>query len=131
MENLSSLPTLALPGILDNNITYKCGKAVAAYLGYFGSRYVGNDIQLLCGNVLDHPIVKTFTLFCIMFQATDNFYLGSVMTIIFLTIQYAMSNSESCRNYIDKTTMKKSEERGKPWVSTLTKPVPASNKLPS
>ena len=50
-------------GLLNDRTFRKCFKAIVSYMGYFGSRYVGNDIQLLCGNILDHPVAKTFTLF--------------------------------------------------------------------
>lgn len=92
---------------LSDPIFRKCFKGVVSYLGYFGSRYVGNDIQLLCGNILDHPVMKTFTLFCIMFQATDNFDLALMMTIGFLILQYVMSISPMCNKYVDKTVDKR------------------------
>jgi hypothetical protein len=80
----------------------RCLKGLIAYMGYFGSRYVGNDIQVLCGNLLDHPIAKTFTLFCIMMQATDNLKLAASMTLFFLVVQYIMSVTEPCNKYVDK-----------------------------
>jgi hypothetical protein len=93
--------------LLSDRTFHKCFKAVISYMGYFGSRYVGNDIQLLCGNLLDHPIAKTFTLFCIMFQATDNLDLAVTMTTFFLIIQYVMSVTPSCNKYQDKTDTKR------------------------
>jgi hypothetical protein len=89
---------------LGNETFRKCFRALVSYMGYFGSRYVGNDIQLLCGNIFDHPVVKTFTLFCIMFQATNSFDLGLTMTVVFLILQYVMSISPMCNKYIDKTS---------------------------
>ena len=93
--------------LLSNPAFKKCFKAVVSYMGYFGSRYVGNDIQLLCGNILDHPVMKTFTLFCIMFQATDNFDLALMMTIAFLIVQYIWSISPMCNKYVEKTSDKR------------------------
>ena len=94
----------------------KCFKGVVSYMGYFASRYVGNDIQLLCGNLLDHPIAKTFTLFCIMFQATDNLDLALMMTIGFLILQYVMSLSPICSKYVDKTSAKKVKTDSTVWA---------------
>lgn len=93
-------------GLSSEQTNRKVFKAVASYMGYFGSRFVGNDIQVLCGNLLDHPIAKTFTLFCIMFQATDNLNLAIFMTVVFLILQYFMSITPACNRYIDKTAAK-------------------------
>ena len=94
-------------GLFSDRTFHKCFKAIVSYMGYFGSRYVGNDIQLLCGNLLDHPVAKTFTLFCIMYQATDNFDLAITMTIFFLILQYVMSVLPSCNKYTEKTDNKR------------------------
>lgn len=94
----------------------KCFKALVSYMGYFGSRYVGNDIQLMCGNVLDHPVAKTFTLFCVMFQATDNIDLALMMTVVFLILQYIMSVAPFCGNYAEKTTAKRVKTRATVWA---------------
>lgn len=102
---------------VDNQTMKKCFKGIVSYMGYFASRYVGNDIQLLCGNILDHPVMKTFTLFCIMFQATDNIDLALMMTIGFLIIQYVMSISPMCSKYADKTNVrKKTKSSSTAWV---------------
>lgn len=93
----------------------KCMKALIAYMGYFGSRYVGNDIQVLCGNLLDHPIAKTFTLFCIMMQATDNMKLAVGMTLFFLIVQYVMSITAPCNKYVDKTSATKVNIHNTVW----------------
>jgi len=90
--------------IFNDPIAKKCTKAVISYMAYFGSKYVGNDIQVLCGNLLDHPYMKTFTLFCIMYQATDRFDLSIIMTSFFLVLQYVMSLQPICNKYIDKTS---------------------------
>ena len=88
---------------LGADIQKKVIKSIVTYMAYFGSRYVGNDIQLLCGNIFDRAFVKTLTLFCIMFQATDNLELAIIMTLIFLVAQYLMSLSPVCTKYIDPT----------------------------
>jgi hypothetical protein len=73
-------------------------------MGYFGSRFVANDIQALCGNLFDNPLVKTFTLFCIMYQAIDNLQMSVTMTLVFLCVQYFASTLTVCsKKYIDKT----------------------------
>ncbi len=90
----------------DPVVQKKCAKAVISYMGYFGSRFVGNDIQLLCGNILDTPLAKSFTLFCIMYQAVDNLSLALVMTLFFISVQYVMSINPACNKYVDKTTAK-------------------------
>lgn len=95
MSNLSS-----------EELNKKIFKAVVSYMGYFGSRFVGNDVQVLCGNLFDHPIVKTFTMFCIMFQATENFNLAVMLTLAALIMQYLMSILPACNKYIDKTAAK-------------------------
>ncbi len=79
-------------------------KGFVTYMGYFGAKYVGNDIQVLCGNIFDHAVVKTFTLFCIMYQATDRVHLALLMTVFFMTFQFILSMTTTCNKYIDKTT---------------------------
>lgn len=107
-----------LPGVTntDLGLTFK---AVVAYMGYFGSRYVGNDIQLLCGNILDTVIGKTFTMFCIMMQATGyNLKVATVMTFVALLVQYLASSVSECRPYRDKLDGKKQVEiRNTVWVT--------------
>lgn len=93
----------------------KYTKTVVTYMAYFGSRYVGNDIQVLCGNIFDHPYVKTFTLFCIMYQASDNLNIATTMTLFFLTIQYFLSNVSTCKPYVDTTSSKNVETKKTIW----------------
>lgn len=102
-------------GMTSDQTNRKVFKAVASYMGYFGSRFVGNDIQVLCGNLLDHPIAKTFTLFCIMFQSTDSLNLSIFMTVLFLILQYFMSVSPACNRYIDKTSAKNINIQAVSW----------------
>ena len=91
-------------------------QTVIAYMAYFGSRYVGNDIQVLCGNIFDNAYVKTFTLFCIMMQAAEaNVTIALIMTICFLFAQYLMSRSAKCRPYADKTIAKKIDAKPLFW----------------
>ncbi len=78
-------------------------KGFITYMGYFGAKYVGNDIQVLCGNIFDHAAVKTFTLFCIMYQATDRLHLSLILTTFFMTFQYVLSLTTTCSKYVDKT----------------------------
>lgn len=84
-------------------------KAIASYMGYFGSRFVGNDIQLMCGNLLDTSVGKTFTLYCIMLQATSfNYKFALYATLVCLLGQYLASLYSQCRPYRDKTDKTKS-----------------------
>ena len=100
---------------MNPQIQRKVFKAICSYMGYFGSKFVGNDIAVLCGNLLDHPIAKTFTLFCIMYQATDQFNLAVIMTLSFLILQYIMSITPACNKYVDKTTAKKVNIHAVTW----------------
>jgi len=103
-------------GVLSNVVFRKIFKAIVSYMGYFASRYVGNDIQMMCGNLLDHPIAKTFTLFCVMFQATDNFDIALIMTTAFLLAQYFMSVSPLCAPYKEKTQAKHVRTTATTWA---------------
>lgn len=97
------------------DVKKRVAKAFVTYMGYFGSRYVGNDIQLLCGNILDHALVKSITLFCIMFQATDNIKIALSMTAFFLTVQFLLSLSPTCNKYVDKLAAKRVDSDGVVW----------------
>lgn len=97
------------------DVKRKAFKAFATYMGYFGAKYVGNDIQVLCGNIFDHAIVKSFTLFCIMFQATDNLRIALGMTAFLLTCQFIISLSPVCGKYVDKTFAKNVDSDGIVW----------------
>jgi hypothetical protein len=85
------------------DVKRKVAKGFATYMGYFGSRYVGNDIQVLCGNIFDHELVKTVTLFCIMFQATDNVRIALWLTFALSVIKWVMTEWPVCDRYVDKT----------------------------
>ena len=93
--------------ILTNDESQKYFKAIGSYMAFFGSRYVGNDIQLMCGNIMDHAYVKTFTLYCIMFNATSSFKIATIVTCGFLLLQYIMSISPQCSNYVDKNAKRR------------------------
>jgi uncharacterized membrane protein len=71
-------------------------KAITAYMIYFGTRYVSNDIKHFCGNIMDHAIVKTFTIFCIVYQATENMRVSLVSTTIFSILQFYMTYYPKC-----------------------------------
>ncbi len=90
-------------------------KGFVTYMAYFGAKYVGNDIQVLCGNILDHAWVKTFTLFCIMYQAADDVKLALCLTVFFLIAQYSVSLSPTCNSYVDKTVAKHIERHANVW----------------
>lgn len=77
-------------------------KATTAYMIYFGTRYVSNDIKYFCGNVMDHIVVKTFTIFCIVYQATEELRFSLGTTILFTFFQLYISLHPSCHSYQDK-----------------------------
>ena len=71
-------------------------KAIAAYMIYFGTRYVSNDIKYFCGNIMDHPVIKTFTIFCIAYQATEELRMTLIATSLFSIIQYYIAYYPKC-----------------------------------
>jgi len=79
-------------------------KSVITYFSYFASKYISADLSTACGSLFDHPYVKTFTLWCIMYQASEDHFVATVMTIGFLCLQYIMSRTDSCEIYKDRST---------------------------
>jgi len=76
-------------------------KAITAYMIYFGTRYVSADIKYFCGNFMDHYLVKTFTIFCIVFQATELMPLSLAVTFIFTLFQLYITKHPNCKSYQD------------------------------
>jgi hypothetical protein len=74
-------------------------KATTAYMIYFGTRYVSNDIKYFCGNVMDHIVVKTFTIFCIVYQATEELRFSMATTLLFTFFQLYISLHPNCISY--------------------------------
>ena len=97
----------------------KVFKAFGSYFAFFGSRFVGNDIQLLCGNYFDHPIVKTFTLWCIMYNASDNVKIATAVTLVILLLQYILSNVDACKPYEDKLGSSQLDTRNYIWPRNI------------
>src|SRR6478609_2261672 len=91
--------------------------AVVAYISFFGSRFVGNDMQVTCGSLLDHPVAKTVTLFAIMYQASRDVQTAVVATAFFLLLQYLASRASACRPYKDKPSAPEVDVRGRAWPS--------------
>ena len=91
--------------------------AVVTYISFFGSRFVGNDIQVMCGSLFDTSLGKTVTLLAIMYQATQDVRTALYATVFFMTLQYICSRLRACGPYIDKTTAKNVETRGRVWAS--------------
>jgi hypothetical protein len=87
--------------MLFNSPIHVCFKGIMAYFIFFGTKYIGNDIQNYCGNVMDKTIVKIFTLFCIMYQATGNFKLALFLTFIFGGFFLFTIHSNHCCSYIE------------------------------
>ena len=92
------LTQLGLPPFSEKYVESFC-----AYLSYFGSRYISADIAVLCGASFDHPIAKTFILFCIMYQASKDVRIAAAMTVFFLGFQFVLSRTKGCVPYADKT----------------------------
>jgi hypothetical protein len=91
--------------------------AVVTYISFFGSRFVGNDIQVMCGSLFDTAPGKTVTLFAIMYQASQDVRTALYATIFFMALQYTLSLFRGCGPYIDKTTAKNVRTRGRVWAS--------------
>ncbi len=89
--------------------------ALLLYFSFFLSRYPGNDVQVLCGNVFDTALAKTVILFAIMYSGSRDVRVALVMTGIFLSLHYVLSKCEGCGPYADKT--KHDKVRKGMWVS--------------
>ena len=76
---------------------------ILTYFTFFLSRYPGNDLQTLCGNLFDTPVAKTIILFVIVYSSCRNWKVALLMTSIFLTLQYTMSKYNQCGPYPDKS----------------------------
>lgn len=98
--------------------------AFVTYVTFFLSRYVGNDVQVLCGSLFDTPIAKTLILFAIMYSATKEARVAAVMTVFFLLAQYLLSRNKQCGPYVDKTA--KSNMDTNIWAPNLS-----TNEAPS
>ena len=105
----------------------KVFKAVCAYMSFFGSKYISTDISLMCGNVFDHPIVKTFTLFCIMYSSTESLQLSLIMTVCFLLLQYSFSLTSKCQIYVDKNNPQQTVQTDNVVWPYITNKVPVQS----
>ena len=88
---------------VERSIHQRYVKAIITYFSYFASKYISADLSTACGSLFDHPYVKTFTLWCIMFQASEDYFVATVCTIGFLSLQYVMSRTNSCDVYKDRS----------------------------
>jgi len=77
-----------------------------AFMVYFGTRYVSNDIKTICGNAMDHYAVKIFTVFCIFYQASGNMYATLTFTLLFSLLQVYMKMYPECKSFKDTKYMK-------------------------
>ena len=102
-----SFPTLGKPHL----------DALLLYFNFFLSRYVGNDVQYLCGNMFDTPVAKTVILFAIMYSGSRDVKVALVMTAVCLTFQYVMSRCVQCAPYVEKNKHSKTEKSV--WVTNL------------
>jgi uncharacterized membrane protein len=84
-------------GISHSHLLKPMWKAIAAYMIYFGTRYVSNDIKYFCGNFMDHSVVKTFTIFCIAYQATEQVRMSLIATLLFAFLQYYITYYPKCK----------------------------------
>jgi hypothetical protein len=73
--------------------------ALVTYTNFFLSRYVSQDIAMLCGSVFDTPGFKTLTLFGIMYGATRNIRLATIFTVVLLILNLFMANNKQCHPY--------------------------------
>jgi hypothetical protein len=94
--------------------------AIVAYISFFGSRFVGNDIQVMCGSLFDTQLGKTVTLFAIMYQASQDVKTALYVTLFFMLFQYTLSFSTFCGPYVDKTAMKNVPIHGRVWAAAPT-----------
>lgn len=79
-------------------------KGSIAYLTYFGTRSLGNQIQALHGDILAHPIVQMLTLVSIMYQATDGqagYALLLAMAVVLISAVLLLTNTG--HPYVDTT----------------------------
>ncbi len=90
---------------MDNKaVGWKFFDIFAMYLAYFGSKFVGNDLLVLCGNLFDTELVKIFTLFCICYNASGkDVKIAMAGTVLLFGLQYGMAKTNECKNYMDKT----------------------------
>jgi hypothetical protein len=98
--------------------------AAVTYLAFFGSRFVGNDVQVSCGALLDTPIAKTVTLVAVMYQATQDWRAAFIAAAAVMVIQYVASLTPWCGPYKDKMSAKHVDIRGHLWpqISRGTQP---------
>lgn len=106
----------------ENFVLRKVSKSVMTYMAYFGSRFIGNDIQVLCGNLLDTPLMKSFSLFCILHNTIDNMNIALAMSIFFVLFQYLMSILPACNKYTDKTIVKNVNNYATAWPKVTESP---------
>jgi hypothetical protein len=100
--------------------------AAVAYFAFFGSRFVGNDIQVTCGSLLDTPLLKTVTLLAIMFQATQDLKAAIVCTGAVMVAHYLASTFPQCGPYKDKVSAKHVDIRGHLWPKISQGAAPAT-----
>jgi hypothetical protein len=93
------------------------------YNSFFLSRYVGNDIQNLCGNMFDRPLPKTLILFVVMYTGSRNVAVSIVLTILLIGVQYVMTNKEECKPYKERNY--KSSINKNIWVEPAATFIPA------
>lgn len=108
----------------------KFANAVVAYFAFFGSRFVGNDIQVTLGGLLDTPVAKTFSLMAIMYQATQNARIALICSAVAMIAHYLVSVSPWGGPYKDKVSAKHVDIRGQFWPSISRGAQPATVQVP-
>lgn len=98
------------------------------YNSFFLSRYVGNDIQNLCGSFFDRPLPKTLILFVVVYSGSRNVGASIVLTMILICIQWLMSNKEDCKPYKERNY--KSSINKNIWVEPAAAFSPAPSAPP-
>ncbi len=97
--------------LLNSAESQKYLKPIGTWFSFFGSKYIANDLQLACGNLLDTSVAKAITLFFIFMPPTNfNVKLAALFTVFMLFIQYMASTMSACRPYRDKLAPNKKVE---------------------
>jgi hypothetical protein len=72
---------------MNQKILLRC---LSSYVGFFLSRFLGNDLQKRFGAYMDVPLVKMLTLFVLMWQASESVLTAVYATAIILVIHYCL-----------------------------------------
>lgn len=74
------------------------------YNSFFLSRYVGNDIQNMCGSFFDAAIPKSIILYIVIYAGSRNVVVSLVIGTIMLFMQWWMSRKQQCMPYKERSS---------------------------